>query len=72
MFVKVHTVPDSRKEKFTQDDELKFTIAVREKAQRNMANDRVRELLALHYKKPVASVRLVTGHRSPAKIYSIE
>ncbi|OGZ14153.1 MAG: hypothetical protein A3J08_03730 [Candidatus Lloydbacteria bacterium RIFCSPLOWO2_02_FULL_51_11] len=47
-------------------------ISVREPAQRNLANTRVRELLAARFKVPLSAVRILAGHRSPRKLFSID
>mgnify|MGYP001559297224 CR=1 len=49
-----------------------FEVLVREKAERNMANERVLELAAEHFKVPVNKVRIVNGHRHPSKLLIIE
>ncbi len=49
-----------------------FLASVKEKAERNMANVKVLELVARHFKVPVASVRIVNGHRHPSKLLVIE
>lgn len=72
MYVRVHAVPSSRKEKVTKEDETTFTIHVKEPAERNLANGRIRAILATHYGISSAQVRMLTGHRSSSKMYSIE
>jgi uncharacterized protein YggU (UPF0235/DUF167 family) len=49
-----------------------FEISVKEKAERNMANTRVLELVAEHFKIPKNKVRIVNGHRHPSKLLVIE
>ncbi len=49
-----------------------FSVSVREKAERNMANTRVLELVAKHFKVPVNKVRIVNGHHHPSKLLIIE
>lgn len=49
-----------------------FEISVREKAERNMANSRVLELVAEHFRVPVNKVRIVNGHRSPSKLLVVD
>ena len=46
-------------------------IFVKEPAERNLANTRVRELVAEHLKVPLAKVRIMSGHHSPSKMLSI-
>jgi uncharacterized protein YggU (UPF0235/DUF167 family) len=49
-----------------------FEISVKEKAERNMANARVLELVALHFKVPVNKVRIINGHKHPSKLLVVD
>lgn len=71
MFIKVKVKTGARKESFVQKKDDHFDISVSEKAERNMANKRVRELIARHYSIPLGRVRIVTGHTKPSKILSV-
>ncbi len=70
MYLKVIVNPGAKKEKV---EEIKngLKISVREPAQRNLANTRVCELVALRFKVPFSAVRILSGHRSPHKLLSI-
>ncbi|OGG72455.1 hypothetical protein A3A38_02110 [Candidatus Kaiserbacteria bacterium RIFCSPLOWO2_01_FULL_53_17] len=73
MYAKVFVTPGAKKEKVEEgkkEGELK--ISVREPAQRNLANTRVRELLAARFRVPLARVRILSGHHSPRKLFSID
>ncbi len=70
MFIKVLVTPGARKETVEEKDET-LVITVREPAQGNLANTRVRELVALRFQQPVSSVRILTGHRSRVKMISV-
>lgn len=72
MYIKVKVTPDAKKEKFEQKQIDLFEISVREKARQNMANERVRELMARHFGIIKSNVRIINGHRSPSKIISID
>ncbi len=72
MYVRVHAIPGARKESVTKEKNGVLQIMVREKAERNMANKRIREILAREYSVPLTQVTLLTGHRSSSKMYSIE
>lgn len=72
MYVKVRVYPNTKKEKITKLSEHQFEITVREPAERNLANVRVRELIALEYGVSVKIVRIVTGHHSPSKILDVD
>jgi len=72
MYVKVTAQPGARKETIHEAGDRGFVIAVREEAQQNRANTRIRELLADRFKVPLSAVRILTGHRSRSKILSID
>ncbi len=72
MYVHVQVVAGAKKERVTKKDTAKFYITVKEKAERNMANARIREILASEFQVPIGTVRILTGHRSPSKIYTID
>lgn len=65
-------MPGAKKEQIEQRSEDQFVISVKEKAQRNLANNRVVELLAKYFDVPANRVRLVSGHRSMKKVFTIE
>jgi len=79
-YIHVAVIAGARKEKFKpcrsratgQESKDHFEISVKEKAERNMANARVLELVALHFKIPISKVRIVNGHRHPSKLLVIE
>lgn len=72
MYIRVHAIPGARNESVTKEKDGVLYIAVREKAERNMANKRIREIVAQEYGVPLTQVTLLTGHRSSSKMYSIE
>ena len=67
--IKVKTFPSAKKERFiiTKEGSDMFEIYIREPAQNNMANYRVRELIARHFKVTLQDVRIIAGHHSPKK-----
>lgn len=72
MYIKVIATPGGRKESMAETSDRVFSITVREPAERNQANTRIRELLALHFMVPPGKVRILTGHRSHVKMLSID
>jgi uncharacterized protein len=72
MYIRVKAHPSFKKEILKQINEDHFEIFVKEKAERNMANERIIELLALHYKIPKNKIRIVNGHRSQTKLLIID
>lgn len=72
MYVKVRVFPSSKKERWVQKTDTSFEVSVREPAERNMANTRVIELTAEHFGVARGKVRIITGHRSPGKVLSVD
>ncbi len=71
-YLRVHVVPNSKREVVVDRGENRYDIAVKEPAERNMANVRVRTLLARLFKVPIGKVRIFTGHHSPGKIVIVD
>lgn len=69
--ISVRVTAGARKELFEKTGESEFVISVKDPAERNEANDRVRVLLARHFRVPVSSVRFVSGMRAKKKVFSI-
>ncbi|MFA5932217.1 MAG: DUF167 family protein [Candidatus Paceibacterota bacterium] len=49
-----------------------FDISVKEKAENNMANNRILEIIREHYKISKNKVRIVNGHHHPSKLLIVE
>lgn len=71
MYIKLKVKAGAKRESIVQKKNDQFEIAVREEAARNMANRRVRELIALYFNVPLGKVRIVKGHTLPSKILSV-
>ncbi len=67
-YIHVKVTAGARKESFKQKNDDNFEISVKEKAEKNMANTRVLEIVAEHFKISKNKVRIVNGHRSPSKL----
>lgn len=65
--IKVIVIPHAKKEYIEANSSNTFTVSVKEKTERNMANIRMRELLAQHFSVPMSAIQIVAGHRSPKK-----
>ena len=72
MYIKVRVNAGVKKESFLKKTDDHFDITVKEPASRNLANRRVQEIIANHYKLPTGKVRLISGHQSPSKIFNID
>ena len=71
-YIHVKVRAGAGKESFKLKSEDHFEVSVKEKAERNMANRRVLELVAEHFKLPVNKVRIVNGHHHPSKLLVVE
>ncbi|MBX2866942.1 DUF167 domain-containing protein [Candidatus Kaiserbacteria bacterium] len=72
MYIRVTVIPSAKKEKVTKLSDTRFEMQVKEPAERNLANRRVRTLLADTLGMPEGKVQMVTGHRSPIKMFDID
>lgn len=71
MYVKVRVVAGMKKEKVVQVDDVTYEMTVKEPAERNLANKRIRMILAEQYNVEEKRVRIVTGHHSQSKIFDV-
>ncbi len=72
MYIRVTVEPGAKEEDLHVLTPDNFAIKVRAKAEMNMANNRLREMLARHFKLPVGKVRIISGHHHPHKIVNID
>ncbi|PIT91069.1 hypothetical protein COU17_02155 [Candidatus Kaiserbacteria bacterium CG10_big_fil_rev_8_21_14_0_10_49_17] len=68
--VRVHITAGAKKENLTEDDGV-LKVSVKERAEKNMANRRMCELVAEHFHVSAGAVRIIAGHHHPRKIVSI-
>lgn len=71
MLVKVKVVPSAKKEKIISKKPNVYELHIKEPAQQNLANNRARELLTEIYGINKGKVKLISGHRSPGKIFDV-
>lgn len=71
MYVRARVIPGAKRERVTTVSETEFEIVVKEPPERNLANRRVQTLIAEHLGVSAGKVRLISGHRSSRKIFSI-
>ena len=72
MYISVRVSAGQGKESVEEMKNGRLKICVKEPAKQNLANRRVTELLAAHFKLPISRVRLINGHQSPSKLFSVE
>lgn len=72
MYIKVKVTPKSAKEKLEKKKDNYYLISVKEPAERNLANNRICQILALNFNVTKDKVRIISGHRSRNKMLSID
>ncbi len=72
MYIKVKVTAGAKKETIEKVNDDHYKISVKQRAERNMANDRVIEMLADIFNVNIKQVRIINGHHSPSKMFSIE
>ncbi|MFO0743582.1 MAG: DUF167 family protein [Candidatus Paceibacterota bacterium] len=71
MYIKVKVKTEAKKESFEKSKkEDEYLISVKEEARNGWANERVLEILKKQLN--TNNIRLISGHTSPSKIFSIE
>jgi len=71
MYIKIRVQAGAKKELLFKKSSDTYNISVKEKAERNMANKRVIEIIANLFNIPVKNIKIISGHQSPSKILSI-
>lgn len=71
MYVKVHVYAGMKKELVTKRKDDVYEIVTKLPAERNLANERVREVIAAEYGVPVKAVRIINGHHNPSKLLEV-
>jgi len=72
MFLKVRVKVGSKKEEIIKKDEETFLISVKEKAKRNEANLRVRQIISCLYGVSTKKIQIIKGHQSPSKLLRVD
>ncbi len=72
MYISVRVVAGARQEKLEVLPRGRLKVWVKAPAERNLANKRVQEVVAAHLRVPLARVRLISGHTSPSKLFSVD
>ena len=71
MYIQVRVNPGAKREEVKKIGLTRLEVSVREPAEMNRANNKVIELVAEHFGVPVNKVRLISGHTSQSKVFSI-
>lgn len=72
MYIKVLVTAGAKRESVTKEKENQWRISVREPAEQNLANARVRTLIAREVGVPLAQVRIIAGHHARSKMISVD
>ncbi len=72
MYIKVVAKTQAKKESLIKKSKDHFLISVKEKAERNMANKRIIEILALFFEVQKGKIRIINGHHHPHKLIVVE
>ena len=70
LHIKVKVLTEAKKEKITKKSDSGFEIAVKELAERGLANKKIMELLRKEF-KGYNKIKIISGHHSSSKIISI-
>ena len=71
MYIKVKVNAGGKKEKIVKKSDNTYEMVVKEPAERNLANKRIRQILSDEYDVTIGNVRIITGHHSQSKIFDI-
>jgi uncharacterized protein YggU (UPF0235/DUF167 family) len=72
MYIRVHICPDAKREEVVKEAPDTWRISVREPAEGNRANDRMRTVIARELAVPTSAVRILTGHHARSKLLSVD
>lgn len=71
-YIHAKVTAGAKKEILKKKSKDHFEISVKEKAERNMANSRVLELVAEYFNVSASKVRIINGHHHPSKLLIID
>jgi uncharacterized protein YggU (UPF0235/DUF167 family) len=72
MYIKVIVTAGAKEEGILRKSSDHFEISVREKAERNMANKKVIELLSHYFRVSTGRIRIINGHQHPHKLLVVD
>ncbi len=72
MYIRVKAFPNSPRETVETVSEHVYRIFVRENAERNMANTRIKIILGNLYQIEPKSIRQISGHQMQNKMFEIK
>lgn len=72
MYIKIIAHVNSKKEEIKEIKEAHFEIWLKEKAEKNMANKKIIQILADFFKISAKNIRIVNGHHHPHKLLVVD
>ena len=72
MHIHLKVKTKAKKEMIEDVGKNHFQISVKEVAENNLANKRVLELVATHFKIPISKVHMIKGHKSSSKLILLD
>ena len=72
MYLKVKVFPKSKKEEIKKLGPQRFEIKTKAKAEKNLANQRVLEMIAEYFEVETKDVRIINGHHHHSKTLKID
>lgn len=72
MYIKVEVLAGAKRERVEKTGPDSFAVSVREKAEQNAANRRVLQIIRQQFGAAGVTVKIISGHRSPRKIISLD
>jgi uncharacterized protein YggU (UPF0235/DUF167 family) len=70
MYIHVKVKTKQKEEYIKELKTSYFEVSVKEKAENNLANNRILEILKTHFNTP--KIRIINGHKSPSKLIVVE
>jgi uncharacterized protein YggU (UPF0235/DUF167 family) len=71
MYVKVHVYAGMKKDSLVKLKDNVYEVVTKAPAEQNLANRRVREMVAEEYGVAEQAVRIVNGHHNPSKLLEV-
>lgn len=72
MYIKVEVVPGASEEVVEKNGLDSYKMLIKQKPERNMVNKRVIEILRGQFSGSRVVIKLVSGHTSQSKIFSVD
>lgn len=70
--IRIKVIPNSKREEIENDKKNHWIFHIKEKAENNMANDRVLEIVREKIHPKAKNIKILSGHQKPTKILVAE